>query len=313
MKRRIHLLLVVALALFLSTAFPSSATPGALGAPTLRWVTTSATTAELRADGLTNGGTPGNGAISWDLYFRFPVTVTSPPPVVTITAGPAWTSMSPCTFVTNVSMNQPSAPGATGNRGVLINGFCTSGVPNNPVTGSNILVATITLASCPAGNAGFVMDLHAGDSVFGASVADFVDRSNAPFNLSDADLTDGTPMCPSALPSIDVDGNGSYDALTDGLLIIRYLFGLTDALLTNGAVGAMATRTTPQDILQYLNGMRTALDVDGNNQSDALTDGLMLLRYLFGLRGSAVSSGAIGVGATRSAPEIEKYIQSLMP
>src|SRR5207244_9071342 len=30
----------------------------------------------------------------------------------------------------------------------------------------------------------------------------------------------------SVLPRIDIDGNGSYDALTDGLLIVRYLFGL---------------------------------------------------------------------------------------
>jgi hypothetical protein len=28
------------------------------------------------------------------------------------------------------------------------------------------------------------------------------------------------------LPSLDVDLNGTADALTDGLLIVRYLFGL---------------------------------------------------------------------------------------
>ena len=119
MKRRILVLMVVALTIFLLTASLTSAAPGAPGAPTLRWVTTSATTAEICADGITNGGTANNGAISWDLYFRFPVTVNSPYPVVTIAAGPAWTGMSPCTFATNVSMNQPSAAGATGDLSLI--------------------------------------------------------------------------------------------------------------------------------------------------------------------------------------------------
>ena len=46
--------------------------------------------------------------------------------------------------------------------------------------------------------------------------------------------------------------------------------------------------------------------------TDALTDGLVIVRYLFGLRGSALVAGAIGVGATRTTPQIEAYIQTLM-
>lgn len=175
------------------------------GTPTLRWVTTSPTTAEIRADGITNGGTGGNGAISWDLYFRFPASVSAPFPAVSIAAGPAWTGMSPCTFTTHVSMNQPSAAGATGTRGVLINGFCTTGVPGNPVVGSNVLVATVTLASCPAGGSGFVINFDSGDDVYGAAVADVVDRNNDPFIRSDAGLSDGAPMCVPPTPDIAVD------------------------------------------------------------------------------------------------------------
>jgi len=112
---------------------------------------------------------------------------------------------------------------------------------------------------------------------------------------------------------IDIDGNNQYDALTDGLLIIRYLFGLTGTSLTNGAIGTSATRTTPTDIVGYLDSIKPKLDVDGNGQSDALTDGLMLIRYLFGLRGASLTAGAIGTGATRTGAQIETYIQSLMP
>jgi hypothetical protein len=236
MKRRILVLLVVALTLFLFTASLSSAEPGAPGAPTLRWVTTSSTTAEIRADGLTNGGTSGNGAISWDIYFRFPESVASPYPVVSITAGSSWTNMSPCTFGTNVSMNQPSGAGGTGTRGVLINGFCTTGVPNNPVTGNDVLVATVTLAGCPTGlPSGFVMDLDSGDDVFGTSVVNFADRNNDAYYLSDSDVTDGPAMCsPTAVTMTGFNANNANPA-AGGLAAMWPLLAAGAAVAAGGA------------------------------------------------------------------------------
>lgn len=57
-----------------------------------------------------------------------------------------------------------------------------------------------------------------------------------------------------------------------------------------------------------------ALDVDGNGQVTALTDGLMILRYLFGLRGDSLTLGAMGPGAARNTSAlIEAYIGSLLP
>lgn len=51
-----------------------------------------------------------------------------------------------------------------------------------------------------------------------------------------------------------------------------------------------------------------------SGSTDALRDGLMLIRYLLGLRGPALICGAVGVGATRTAAvDIESYIQPLMP
>jgi len=38
-----------------------------------------------------------------------------------------------------------------------------------------------------------------------------------------------------------------------------------------------------------------------------------LIRYLFGLRGPALTDGAIGPGATRGPAQIETYIQALVP
>ena len=117
-----------------------------------------------------------------------------------------------------------------------------------------------------------------------------------------------------AAPHVDIDANSHYDALTDGLLLIRYLFGLSGNTLTSGALGADAQRTDPLAVAQYMANIRPLLDIDANGQSDAFTDGLLLLRYLFGLRGDSLIPGAIGAGAMRNTPAlIEPYIQSLLP
>ena len=117
--------------------------------------------------------------------------------------------------------------------------------------------------------------------------------------------------------TLDIDASGAptrYDALTDGLMTLRYLFGLTDTSLTNSALGGTATRTLPADIKAYLDAIRVDLDVDGNGSADALTDGLLILRYLFGIQGPSLIAGAVGTNATRTtAPDIQAYIQSLMP
>jgi hypothetical protein len=54
--------------------------------------------------------------------------------------------------------------------------------------------------------------------------------------------------------SLDVDGNGAQDALTDGLLILRAMFGLTGTAVTNGAVGSGASRADWTALRAYLNG-----------------------------------------------------------
>ena len=113
---------------------------------------------------------------------------------------------------------------------------------------------------------------------------------------------------------IDIDVNGDYEALTDGLMILRYLFGLAGPAVITGAIGPNALVSDPSHVQSRLQDLRPLFDLDGNGAADALTDGLMLIRYLFGLRGTAMTSSAIGTGATRTtAAEIESYIGSLQP
>jgi hypothetical protein len=81
-----------------------------------------------------------------------------------------------------------------------------------------------------------------------------------PALVAGALASDATRTTPAAIESylasiagtLDVDGNGKSDPLTDGILIQRYLSGYSGPQLTAAALGAGATRTTPEAIQAYL-------------------------------------------------------------
>ncbi len=114
--------------------------------------------------------------------------------------------------------------------------------------------------------------------------------------------------------NFDIDGNGSARALTDGLLVVRYLLSLSGSALTTSAIAAgipAATRTLPADVLIRLNNLRPMLDIDGNGQVDAVTDGVLLLRYLINVRCNALTLNAVGTTPRRpAAAAMEDYIQA---
>ena len=107
----------------------------------------------------------------------------------------------------------------------------------------------------------------------------------------------------------DIDGNGEHTALTDGLLVVRYLFGFRGNSLITQALGSGASRTTAESIEAYLNNNIAGLDIDGNSDTKPLSDGLLLIRYLFGFEGDALINQAVATNATRvSAADIESFI-----
>jgi hypothetical protein len=114
--------------------------------------------------------------------------------------------------------------------------------------------------------------------------------------------------------SVDLDGNDNYDALTDGLLLLRGMFGLDGDALITGTVASDATYTLAEDIETRIANLGDLVDIDGNGQIDALTDGLLTLRYLFGLEGDTLIAGVVASDATRtSAEEIEAHLETLVP
>lgn len=115
---------------------------------------------------------------------------------------------------------------------------------------------------------------------------------------------------PFVTTNLDVDGNGVADALTDGLLVLRYLFGFRGDTLINGVIATDATRTSSAEIEAFLlQSTAEILDIDADGSTDALTDGLLVLRYLFGFRGATLINGVLSPNATRtSSAEIEAFL-----
>ena len=113
---------------------------------------------------------------------------------------------------------------------------------------------------------------------------------------------------------LDLDSNGEYDALTDGLLLLRIMFGLTGDTLVSGVIADNSAYPYPDDVERHFNMLGDLVDIDGDGSIDALTDGLVTLRYLFGLRGEVLVGGVISNNASRkSSAEVEARIELLVP
>ena len=118
----------------------------------------------------------------------------------------------------------------------------------------------------------------------------------------------------SSVDSLDIDGNGEYDALTDGLLLLRGMFGLTGSALVSNAVATDANYIDAAEIQARIESLSNIVDIDADGQVDALTDGLIILRYLLGLRGDVLLNGVVSNDADRdTATAIEAYVESLLP
>ena len=111
--------------------------------------------------------------------------------------------------------------------------------------------------------------------------------------------------------TLDIDDNGTTDALGDGVLLMRHMLGLTGDALISGAISPGANRSNADEITAYLESIDNSfLDVDGNGEVEAFNDGLLFVRYLFGLTGDALIQEAIAPNATRiTGTDIITFLQ----
>ena len=121
-------------------------------------------------------------------------------------------------------------------------------------------------------------------------------------------------LSPVSQHILDVDGNTLFQPATDGLLAMRYLFGISGPKLTDSAIGTgNPSRTTPEQIAIYLEDVEPYLDIDGNGEIDALTDGMLIFRYLLGIRGDALINSVLAPDASRTtATPIVNHLDTLV-
>ncbi|MDA8899199.1 leucine-rich repeat domain-containing protein [Porticoccaceae bacterium] len=158
------------------------------------------------------------------------------------------------------------------------------------------------------------------DVVFNVSWEAFDQASiTTPINFSKVSTTEGynfeaTNYTLNVLPATwDFDGNGQADALTDGLILLRHAFGVRGASLTDSVMATDSTMTS-EEVQVAVEKALVIADVDGDGNVDALTDGLIVMRYMFGLTGETLMDGVVSANATRaSAESAQQHIELYMP
>jgi hypothetical protein len=158
------------------------------------------------------------------------------------------------------------------------------------------------------------------DVVFNVSWEAFDQASiNTPINFSKVSATEGynfeaTNYTLNVLPATwDFDGNGQADALTDGLIFLRHAFGVRGASLTDSVMATDSTMTS-NEVQVAVEKAQVIADIDGDGNVDALTDGLILLRYMFDIRTENLVDDVVSANATRaSAESVQQHIELYMP
>ena len=108
---------------------------------------------------------------------------------------------------------------------------------------------------------------------------------------------------------LDFNSDHFQDSSKDGKLVLRHMFGLRDEQLVKDLNQSVFGSSS---ITKKIDALDKELDIDGNGAIDALTDGLLLYRYLDGQRGQSLITGVISSDATRkSFDEIESYLNNL--
>ncbi|MEZ6129932.1 MAG: hypothetical protein R3C59_14715 [Planctomycetaceae bacterium] len=155
-------------------------------------------------------------------------------------------------------------------------------------------------------------DVDDGDIAYSIQVLPAVssDPLYSGFDATDVSVTNVSVNPPGRL---DIDGDGTADAATDGILVLRYLFGFTGDALIAGVIAGGALNRTAAQVEGVLEESLLMLDVDGDGIRDAASDGILLLRFLFGFRDDALVANAVGSGAIRTTgPQITTWLNQFL-
>ena len=115
----------------------------------------------------------------------------------------------------------------------------------------------------------------------------------------------------SAPLSSVLDSSQPASALMDGILVARYMSGVRGSNLLTGVVSSQSIDLTVLE--NHLELAQYQLDVDGDGLREAQVDGLLLARYLIGLRNNALIEGINLNGSPRNtASSLTAYLISVL-
>lgn len=110
--------------------------------------------------------------------------------------------------------------------------------------------------------------------------------------------------------TLDLDGNGSSDALTDGLIALGDAFGAPIGQLTVLAANGSPGRDAATLDAALDQARADFLDVDGDGTVNALSDGLMVLGFLFGAPASQLAGFANPAGDRTTPQSINDFLEA---
>jgi hypothetical protein len=121
-----------------------------------------------------------------------------------------------------------------------------------------------------------------------------------------------TPTVTPGGPPSDITADGHINPLTDGIIVVRFLAGVTGPALTAGVLDADCYRCDPAVVEAYVESIESELDIDDNGTVGPFSDGVLLLRRMFGFSGSSLVDGARAEDCHRCDPgDIAAYIDGL--
>jgi hypothetical protein len=175
-------------------------------------------------------------------------------------------------------------------HGVFARSFSSAGTPLNSEFRANTTTTNAQRGASVAADAGgrfvIVWQDSARDGAGAGVFARRVSSAGAPV-ASEFQVNTSTAGDQIG-PSVAADGHG------------RLVIAWQDSVRDGSSYGVFAQRFTTAVI---------TMDIDGDGAAEPLTDGLLVLRYLFGFRGATLVTGAVGGGCTRcDAPAIEAFV-----